>query len=124
MDKFQAIQAFWESFELDAYDENTVPTGSFMPELPYITYEASTSDFNNSISLHASLWYYGSSWEPISKKLSEIESYIGRGGIMLPVDGGAIWIVKEKPFAQRMSDKNDMIRRIFMRISAEFITAD
>lgn len=123
MDEFQALQKFWSSFGLEAYDENTVPTGDNKPDLPYITYQAATSDFNHPISLNASLWYYGSSWSQITTKLSEIQSYIGRGGVTLLIDNGAIWIKKGTPFAQRMSDPDDMIRRIYINIEAEFITA-
>lgn len=123
MDKFQAIHTFWSSFGLDAYDENTVPAGDDKPELPYITYDVVIGDFGGFTAMSASLWYYGTSWSQITTKLSEIEARLGRGGVILPTDNGAIWIAKGSPFAQRMSDENDMIRRIFMNISAEYITA-
>lgn len=35
MNKAQAIQAFWESFGVPAYEESTVPDDAVMP---YITY--------------------------------------------------------------------------------------
>ena len=35
MDKYQAINEFWNRFGVMAYDENTVPDDA---ELPYITY--------------------------------------------------------------------------------------
>ena len=94
MDKFQALDAFWSSFGLDAYDSSTVPTGENKPDLPYITYDAYTSNFGNPVSLAADLWYYGS------------------------------WIRQGQPFAQRMADPDDMIRRITMNYEAEFLTAD
>lgn len=123
MDKFQTVHSFWSSFGLNAYDENTVPAGDDLPELPYITYDVVIGDFGDFTAMSASLWYYGTSWSQITAKLSEIEARLGRGGVVLPTDNGAIWITKGSPFAQRMSDENDMIRRIFMNISAEYITA-
>lgn len=123
MDKFQAIHSFWSSFGIPAYDENTVPTGDSAPEMPYITYDVVVSGFNEPVAMSASLWYYGSSWSQITTKLGEIEARIGRGGIILPCDGGGVWIVPGTPFAQRMSDANDMVRRIFINIEAEYITA-
>ena len=123
MNKFEALQSFWSSFGLNAYDENTVPTGEARPAMPYITYDAAVSDFGNTVALSGSLWYYGTSWSQITAKLGEIESAVGRGGKILPIDGGAVWIRKGSPFAQRMSDPDDMVRRIYINIEAEFITA-
>lgn len=123
MDKFQAIHSFWSSFKIPAYDESTVPTGDSAPEMPYITYDVVVSSFGTPVAMSASIWYYGSSWSQITTKLGEIEARIGRGGVFLPCDGGAIWVVQGTPFAQRMSDENDMVRRIFINIEAEYITA-
>lgn len=124
MDKFQAMQNFWSSFGIPAYDENTVPTGDDRPELPYITYDCSIGSLGDTLAMSASLWYHGTSWSQITTKLLEIESTIGRGGLTLPIDNGAVWIKKGTPFAQRMGDPdNDMIRRIFINIAVEFFTA-
>ena len=122
MDKWQALHAFWSSFGLPAYDENTVPTGNQKPAYPYITYGAAAAGFGSPVALSASLWYYGVSWAPVTAKLAEIESRLLHGGRMVPCDGGALWIKPGSPFAQRMSDPNDMIRRIFINVEAEFIT--
>lgn len=123
MDKFQAIHKFWSSFGIPAFDENTVPTGDEQPSLPYITYTAATSDLDHPVGLTGSLWYRGTSWSAITMKILEIDAFIGRGGVTLPVDGGAVWFTKGSPFAQRMSDPDDMIRRILINIDAEFFTA-
>ena len=40
MDNFAALQAFWESFEVDAYDEQTYFTKGDSPAFPHITYES------------------------------------------------------------------------------------
>lgn len=124
MDKFQALQAFWSSFGIPAYDENTVPTGDDAPAFPYITYDAVVSELGTPVAMSASLWYYGTSWSQITAKLEDVSFAIGRGGRLLPIDNGAVWIKKGSPFAQRMNDSNDMIRRIFINISAEYLTAE
>lgn len=123
MDKFQVLQAFWESFGIPAYDENTIPSGDERPEMPYITYDVIDSDFDHPVAMSASLWYYGTSWSQITTKMTEIETRIGRGGTILPVDNGAVWIKKGSPFAQRMTGENDMIRQIFINVEAEYFTA-
>ena len=57
-------------------------------------------------------------------KAEEIGKHIGRGGRLIPCSGGAIWLKRGSPFAQSMGDNaDDMIRRKYLNITAEFITA-
>lgn len=124
MDKFQALQSFWSSYGLPAYDENTVPDEEDKPTFPYITYDAVVSNLGTPVAMSASLWDYGTSWSRVTTKMAEIQADLGRGGRIIPCDGGAVWIKQGTPFAQRMPDDNDMIRRIVINIEAEFLTAD
>ena len=94
------------------------------PTFPYITYDAVVSNLGTPVAMSGSLWDYGTSWARITTKMAEIQSDLGRGGRIIPCDGGAIWIKQGSPFAQRMSDDNDMIRRILINIEAEYLTAD
>ena len=117
MDKWQALDAFWNSFGLIAYNPQTVPQDA---ELPYITYESSTSDFDEKIALTARLWYGSTSWEEVSKKAQEIEKAIG-GGCGVSYTGGRLWITKARAFAQRLADsENPAIRQIVLQVEVEF----
>lgn len=124
MDKAQAIHNFWSGFELKAYDESTVPIGDDAPSFPYITYTVETDSFENVLSLTGSIWYRTSSWEGISNKAEEIsEAIINMNPPSIKIDGGRLYITKGTPFAQRMADpSDDMIRRIFINLQAEFFT--
>lgn len=116
--KEQALDTFWNSFNIPAYDENTVPDNI---EMPYITYSVGTASLDETLPLYASIWYYSNSWEAISKKAIEIGEYIGRGGTSQLYDNGRIWIKRGIPFAQRMSEPgNDAVRRIYLNIEVEF----
>lgn len=120
MDRWQALHNFWRSFGIPAYDENTVPEGE---KMPYITYELATGSFNDGdVPLTASIWYFDKGWGDISRKADEISEYIGFGGVTLPTDTGYLWIKRRTPFAQRMSDTNDNIRRVLLSISVEYFT--
>lgn len=122
-DKVQALYQFWSSFGLLAYDESSVPTGSAAPSFPYVTYRVVTDNLGNEVGLTASLWYRSSSWVAISQKAEEIAKRLEN---LSPtrIDGGYMWLKRGSPFAQRMSDPNDdMIRRIYINITAEFLTA-
>lgn len=129
MNKVQALTSFWNSFGLKAYDETSVPDKSEQQGgvstgavLPYITFEVGTSDFDHDVALTGSLWYRDTSWAAITAKEMEIASHIGRGGLIKTYDGGAFWIRRGTPWAQRMGDStDDSIRRIVMNIEIEFI---
>ena len=119
MDKIQALHSFWSGFGLKAYDETSVPDNA---QLPYITYEVSSDEFGRTLMQSASVWYRSSSWTSITRKVDEISTYIGRGGRMIPYDGGSLWLRKDSPWAQRMSEpSDDMIRRAVLGILIEFL---
>lgn len=128
MTKEAALFDFWSSFDLTAYEENTVPSADDSenaPAFPYLTYQVATDGMGAEIALSASLWYRSSSWVDINLKARQIEKKIGRGGLLLPCDGGAMWIKRGTPFAQNMSDPDDdAIRRKFINISVEYITTE
>ena len=122
MTKAAAMYQFWSSFGLTAYEENTVPDDA---AFPYITYQLVTDSFDREIPLSASLWYRSESWNGINAKTEEISQKISRGGKIMPCDGGAIWLKRGQPFAQNMGDeRDDLIKRKYINITAEFMTAD
>ena len=122
MTKAAAIYQFWNSFGLTAYEENTVPDDA---AFPYITYQLVTDSFGREATSTASIWYRSEGWTDINAKKEEISQTIGRGGKVVPCDGGAIWLKRGQPFAQSMGDESDnLIRRKYLNITAEFMTAD
>lgn len=124
MTKAAALYNFWSGFGLPAYEETSVPTGDDAPDFPYITYQVVTDSFGGDIALTASVWYRSESWLQINAKTEEIAGHIGRGGRVIPCDGGAIWLKRGQPFAQSMGDEaDDMIRRKYINLTAEFLTA-
>ena len=118
MTKEQCIHNFWSSFGWKAYDETSVPDNA---ELPRITYELSTDSFGNEIAQTASLWVRSTSWKAITDKADEIYAAISRGGKILSYTNGALWIRRGDPWAQRMADDDDTLRRIVLNASVEFI---
>ena len=122
MTKAAAIYQFWSGFGLTAYEENTVPTDA---AFPYITYQLVTDSFYREIPITASLWYRSESWTAINAKTDEISQKISRGGKIISCDDGAIWLKRGQPFAQNMRDESDdLIKRKYLNITAEFMTAD
>ena len=122
MTKAAAIYQFWASFGLPAYEENSVPDTS---TFPYITYQLVTDSFENEVILTGSIWYRDTSWLSVNTKAEEISQAIGLGGKLIDCDGGKIWLKRGSPFAQNMGDDtDDLIKRKYINLSAEFFTAN
>ena len=123
--KAATIYEFWNSFEMPAYEENSVPTGEDAPKFPYITYQLVTDILGNEVAMSASIWYHSTSWVEANAKTDEVSRAIGLGGKILDCDGGKIWIKRGTPFAQNMGDESDnLIKRKYLNITAEYLTAD
>jgi len=124
MDKSQAIHNFWSQFGLPAYDENTVNASKAGDR--YITYNVETDSIGSVLNLYGNIWDMDStSWEFLSRKAEEIAETIERKyPISYGIDNGRLYIAKGTPFAQRMSDpSSDRVRRMYILIQAEFLTA-
>lgn len=125
MTKEAALHNFWSMFGVPAYEENAVPTGDGGAEFPYITYQVVTDSFGNDVAMAGSVWYRSTSWKEANAKAQEISNVLSRGGVTLTCDGGIIWLRRGVPFAQSMGDdSDDLIKRKYINITAEFITAD
>lgn len=125
MDKEQALHKFWSGFGLTAYDENTVPDNALTTNKgKYLTYNVATASLGEPTPLYANLWYKSSSWAEITVKANQMSEAIGRRGAIVPFDGGKIWICRGAQFSQRMSDEDDTIRRIYINVMAEYMSAD
>lgn len=119
MDKAQAIHSFWSSFGLPAYDENSVPDNAVMP---YITYSLVTDSLEYIVLLTGSLWYRDTSWEDITLKAMEISAYLMTGPVIPLDERGYVYLYRGTPFAQRMGDEDDMIKRIYFNVNCEYLT--
>ena len=117
-----ALNSFWRSFGWDAFEENTVPENAFATRTDYITYSAAQAFFDEPIMLSGSIWSRSTSWGPAVAKMQNIAEAIGIGGKLIKTDDGYIWIKRGVPFAQRMSDEDPAVRRIYMNVEVEFFT--
>lgn len=116
MDREQALNTFWNSFSIPAYDESTVSENA---EMPYITYQISVGEINYPVLASASLWYRSRSWKDITEKAHEISD--GLNGHIIKYDGGAVLLTNGTPRYQRIADEDDMVRRIALNINYEFL---
>lgn len=119
-DKWQSIDQFWNGFGIPAYDETSVPDDAVMP---YITYSVSVGGIDDPVFISGSLWYKSTSWSDVSRKCNEISDYLdARWPLTAEIDSGRVYITKGSPFAQRMTDPDDRIRRVYINLTVEFLT--
>lgn len=125
MTKAEAIQAFFESFGLRAYEEHSVPvylddaqTTENTP--PYITYQLATDDFRGgTVAITADVWDCSESWEFVNETAAAIAGDIGSFK-RLSCDDGYIIVTKGSPFSQSYAD--DIYKRAYMNLNLTFIT--
>ena len=118
MNKAQSIHDFWSGFKIPAYDENSVPDNA---TFPYITYSVVTDSLDYVALLTASIWYRSSSWEGVTLKSMEISEAL-KDGVVIKLDKGYTYLYRGTPFAQRVKDNDDMIRRIYLNVNVEYLT--
>lgn len=122
MNKVQAINSFWNSFGIPAFENTTVPEDESLRGDFYITYDVSTDSLDRAVPMSASIWELEStSWERISLKAEEISDALIQVKT-IPLDIGYLYISRGQPFAQRVNDEVETTRRIYINIMAEFLT--
>lgn len=120
MTKDKALQAWFEQF-LTAYPASNVPEDTIFP---YLTYELITGSFDSGeIGLTVNLWYYTESEAVPNAKAQEMSDAIGRGGKVLPCDGGFIWVKRGSPWCQSITEESDPnIKRRYLNVTVEYLT--
>ena len=119
MNKAQAIHSFWNSFGIPAYEQTTV-NDEQVGDL-YITYEVVTDSLDHAVPMSASIWHkHSTSWEDVSLKAEQISDALVQVK-SIPLDTGFMYITRGQPFAQRVADEDETIRRIYINIMAEFL---
>lgn len=122
MTKGEALQKFFSSFGLTAYPSTGIPSDVLFP---FLTYEVALGGYGDEQALTVNLWYYTDSEAVPNAKAQEMSARIGLGGVILPCDGGALWIKRGTPFAQSIKDDADpIIKRRYINVTAEFFTMD
>ena len=124
MNKWLALNQWFNSFGVKAYQEQTV---SDTAVLPYIAYELAFGDIDNSpLALTFSYFERSTNWQGCFDMSEMISADIGRYGKKLVVDGGYIVIQRGSTFAQPLDDMDGDkdIRRMVFNIDVFFFTSN
>lgn len=120
--KAASIQKWLEQFGIPAYAAASVPDDI---EEPYMTYSLPVGAWGDGdMAMQVDIWYYGDGEAAPNAKVQEISDAIGLGGVMVPCDGGGIWVKRGSPFAQSTTDgsDDDKVKRRYLNIDLEYIT--
>lgn len=118
----KALNRFLSSFGIPAYEETDVFSGENAPDYPFITYTSFLDEFESENPVAFSIWMRTKSMTDINALARRILQEVGKGGKMIQVDGGGIWIKAGHPFSQPVSSPDDDIRRLYCQLIVEVIT--
>lgn len=127
-----ALHAFF-SAAIDgwsAYPETSVPSKAAGYDtdaaFPYMTYSAAFDpDEAREVSVSVNLWDNTLSEKRMNDAVMTLSRAIGRGGVRIACDGGAIWLKRGIPFAQSLQDEDPHIKRRYINFIVEYhLTAD
>lgn len=118
--KAAAVQSFLSGFGIPAYPVSSVPDDA---EMPYLTYTLVIGVWGEGEqNVPVDVWYRGESEAKPNAKVQEISSALGIGGVLLPCDGGAVWVKRGEPFAQTVQDEDNAVKRRLVNLSVEYET--
>ena len=124
MNKYEALNEFWNSFGVPAYEMYSVPTGKDKPAFPYIVFTADVDNISEPVSLFANVYTRSNTWLGCNAIAERIAERVGLGGCCVPIEGGGMWIKRGNGFMSNLGDdEDDLIKRKYIHIEVEFITA-
>lgn len=120
MTKGEVLQSFFERF-MTAYPASAVPQDT---TFPWLTYELVTSSWGDGdVTMQVNLWFYSTGEAEPNAMAQHISDTIGAGGVLLPCDGGAVWIKRGAPWCQSVPDADKAVKRRLLNVFVEYLTA-
>lgn len=120
MTKNKALYAWLNQF-LPFYRASSVPGDV---EMPYGTYEYVSGAFEGgAVSMSVNLFFYTESEAIPDQKEMELSERIGPGGVLIPCDGGYIWLKRGSPWCQSVVYEDEPnIKRRTINLTCEYLT--
>lgn len=123
MTKGSAIHAWFNGFGIPFYPATSVEEGA---AFPYGTYDQILGAWDSGARpMTANLWYRTDTEAVPNAKAQEMSDALGPSGVLLPCDGGMVWLKRGSPWSQNMSDPDDAkIKRRRLSLTVEFMTTN
>lgn len=117
MTQAEALYKFFSSFDIPAYPANSVPKDT---KFPWLTYEAKTGFWGDSVSCAVNLYYHTDSEVAPNAKIKEIGDRIGLGGIQLLCDEGTIWVQRATPWNTPIAEADSATKHKQLMLTLDF----
>lgn len=118
--KTAALQAWLERFGMPVYSAQAVPDGA---ALPYLTYEPVSAAFGDGAqAVLVEAWRRTESEARANADAEAIGRALGLGGVVLPCDGGALWLTRGAPLWQAADSGEPGVKRRYVNIDVEYVT--
>lgn len=115
-----AIQEWLEGFGMPAYAAQAVPAGAAPPYLTFTPVSGAWGDGEQAVTVE--VWRRTESEARANADAEAIGRALGLGGVMLPCDGGGMWVKRGSPFWQAVDSGEPGVKRRYLNLSIENIT--
>lgn len=115
-----ALQAWLEGLGMPAYAAQAVPDNAALPYLTYTPVAGAWGDGEQGVTVET--WRRTGSEAKANADAEAIGRALGLGGVMLPCDGGGLWVKRGSPFWQAADSGEPGVKRRCINISIENIT--
>lgn len=116
-----AIHQLMSSMGMPAYTSASVPDGA---EYPYLTYTLTVSEWGaGEVNIPVTMWFRTTSEAVPNAAVRAAGAVVPRGGVMVPCDGGALWVKRGSPWAQAVlaEESTETMKRRYLNVDVEYL---
>lgn len=115
-----ALAAWLGGFGMPAYSAQAVPEGTEPPYITFTPVSGAWGDGEQAVTVE--IWRRTESEVEANADAESVGRALGLGGVMLPCDGGGLWVRRGAPFWQAADSGEPGVKRRYINLSIENIT--
>lgn len=115
-----ALAAWLGGFGMPAYSAQAVPDDAEPPYLTFTPVSGAWGDGEQAVTVE--IWRRTESEAEANADAESVGRALGLGGVMLPCDGGGLWVKRGSPFWQAVDSGEPGVKRRYVNLSIENIT--
>lgn len=115
-----ALAAWLGGFGMPAYSAQAVPDGTEPPYITFTPVSGAWGDGEQAVTVE--IWCRTESEAEANADAESVGRALGLGGVMLPCDGGGLWVRRGAPFWQAADSGEPGVKRRYINLSIENIT--
>ena len=112
-----ALAAWLGGFGMPAYSAQAVPDGTEPPYITFTPVSGACGDGEQAVTVE--IWRRTESEAEANADAESVGRALGLGGVMLPCDGGGLWVRRGSPFWQAADSGEPGVKRRYIILSIE-----